>query len=129
MRVWRYPAFLPEVSWAVVGDDDAHFIRRIVFDHRRLTFDPVTYGSEASFPQAELAAMRRDLHALNLPAFPRVATLGIDGCTFGLEAAGSARAAVEWWGEPPEGWQSLAAWHARVCTSFDRYLPACTVMI
>ncbi len=107
------------------------FLRRVTWDQRiNPGVGPVTFGSEVPIELFQLEPLVAQLKSIQLPPFIPVATVGIDGTSYGLEL-GSFRlsARLSWWETPPPEWAALQSWHAEAVTSFEALLPASTPTI
>lgn len=128
LRVWQYPSFLPYSSWAIIEASKHLFLRRITWDQSQiLSTGPVTFGSEVPIEPFHLEPLLAQLESIQIPPFISVATVGIDGTTYGIEV-GSFRlsARVSWWETPPAEWAALHSWHAQAVAAFEAFLPAST---
>jgi len=135
LRLWRYPSFQPSSSWAVLQVDEALFLRRITWDHRRpmtvpsnmATAEPVTYGCEAPIASAVFETVLHSFQAMKLPPFVPVSTCGIDGTSYGFEMSSFALSArFSWWESLPAAWSQLEEWHSSTIAQFEDLLPANT---
>jgi hypothetical protein len=130
LRVWLYPSFEPQRSWAVIRAKEGLFLRRIVWDQQRRgggLRPPDTYGSETPLANSVFDMLQAELQAIELPPFLPVPTIGVDGTSYGVETGSympSARLA--WWHTLPEAWGPLRNWHARAAALFDSLLPPAT---
>jgi hypothetical protein len=128
LRIWRYPSFEPCSSWALVEASKSVFLRRVTWDQRHpLSTEPVTYGSEVPIKPHLYEPLLAQLRSIQLPPFIAVATLGIDGTSYGVEiGAFGLSARLSWWETPPREWAALHSWHADAVARFDALLPAST---
>ncbi len=129
LRIWRYPAFEPYCSWAVIEEKKQYFLRRIVWDQlsRVQSPDPEMYGAETLIEKSIVDELMGQLQQIKLPAFIPVNTIGLDGVTNGVEVGDyTASARLSWWGEPPAEWAGLRLWHDKAVKVFEGLVPVCT---
>jgi hypothetical protein len=123
LRVWVCPSFTPWTSWSVYRSGAARQVRRVMLVPGALE-GVAPWGADGFAPASEVDAVVAALEAMELAPFVSVATLGIDGTTYGVERGGhwlSARLA--WWERPPTAWAPLAAWHERARAFLDQHVP------
>ena len=135
VRFVRLPSFEPYSVWVLQRRDNIAQVRRVEWDHLadaplRDAFPdaaPTTFAADAQLPVALADELLSELAAIHLPPFLPVSTLGLDGTSYAIEFGSSWRsAALSWWCEPPEEWQTLASFHERALALFERFLPVST---
>jgi len=126
LRVWRYPSFKPQCSWAIVEAKDELFLRRVVRD----PFRGFTYGSETPFDKSVYDKLSAELENIQIAPFESAEGIGLDGTSHGIERV-SFRVSlrISWWESPPSGWAALQGWHQKATQIFDSALPMSTVGI
>lgn len=131
LRLWRYPSFEPYSSWALIEASSQMFLRRVTWDKSKISVTPVTYGSEAPIEALAYEGLLSRLREIQLPPFIAVATLGIDGTSYGIEIGAffGRSARLSWWETPPPEWAALGTWHSEAVEKFDGLLPARTPTI
>jgi len=124
LRVWRYPSFEPQCSWAIIEAEDELFLRRVIRGPSG------TYGSETPFEKPAYDNLATDLGNIQVTPFEADESLGLDGTWYGIERVSShITATIRWWGCPPSKWPALERWHQKSTEIFDSVLPMSTVDI
>jgi hypothetical protein len=132
LRVWISPAFDPYCSWSVLMQKGKYFLRRVVWDQRKLevTSEPATFAAEVALKEEDWKPLVTELEQIELPAFVPVNTIGIDGVTYGVEVGGfMTSASFRWWCDPPERWKGLSMWHRKAMHELQKQLPPSTVSL
>ncbi len=138
LRLWRYPAFDPMAAWALMGDEDAHVVRRVVCspvteaiagtDSFEVRYD--TFGTEAVLPTETVDALVSKLTEIAMPPSVHRHPAGLDGCTYGIMwSRPGEEVRLTWWGRSPQDWALLRLWYARAVTTFEDHLADCGVQI
>jgi hypothetical protein len=128
VRLWRYPSFEPYSSWALIESKSQVFLRRVTWDKSQWLFTtPDTFGSEVLIEAPAYEGLLSRLREIQLPPFINLASLGIDGITYGIEInLFGLSTRLSWWNTPPPEWAALGTWHAEAIEKFDGLLPAST---
>lgn len=134
VRLWSQPAFETWASWSIHAR--APHVGEVWL--RRVTVGPVANGDQArtlSFAtelrldhepstQNLLAELLDQLQGLTVPVYVPPPGLGLDGVTHGVESGTyMVRSALRWWGDGPEPFSELSAWHRSTCARLDALLP------
>ena len=138
LRLWRYPSFDPMASWALVRDEDAHVVRRVVCspvseaiagtDSFELRYD--TFGTEAVLPAETVDALVSKLTGIVLPPFVRRHRAGLDGCSYGVQWGDpQEEVRLTWWRQSPSDWAEFRHWYAHAVITFENHLADCGVQI
>jgi hypothetical protein len=136
LRLWHYPSFGPYRAWLLwhelhAPEPVAYRVRRVTWDRpgdaARLvpSAEPRLLTADAALDIGRWRALEEEAGRLRLPpfAFPKLG-LGTHGETFGVEQEFfHHQQRFQWWCRPPEGWESMAEWVARVREFFEETLP------
>lgn len=126
---WQYPALGSYSSWTLFHGADRYHLRRIVWERSADCMPglpgPTMYGAESELAPATAEQALEALRRIKLPLDPAPDPgIGIDGVIYGIRL-GHARASwkIEWWCEPPPGWEALKGWFRETVGGFEQRLP------
>jgi hypothetical protein len=127
VRIWREPSFDPESSWTIIADKGGYFVRRVIHVRRSLAGEiwHDTFASEASLDEPVALSLIHDLCAIRIVPFVKRTRFGVDGVTYGVEAADSMlQVRFSWWDKAPEEWGALRSWFGTAIRVLEAQLPA-----
>lgn len=85
LRVWVCPSFTLWTSWSVYRSGAARQVRRVMLVPRALADGAAPWGADGFAPASEVEGLVAALEGIELAPFASVATLGVDGTTYGVE--------------------------------------------
>lgn len=127
-RVWVYPTFAPYVAWSLAQASEQFYIRRVVWDQvHTVDLEPITFGTELPVLEETFHKLLAELRAMQLTPFTLASATGVDGTSYGVEVGTfNPSGRLSWWGNPPEAWSPLQAWHTCATQLFESLLPLST---